>query len=49
MKAVKKLALLVKNDPVLKMAFVAAMAAALVAAKQVLPTGSKEVDGGVVA
>ncbi len=48
MKAVKKLALLVKNDPVLKMAFVAAMAAALVAAKQVLPDEGKVVDGGVV-
>jgi len=47
-KAVKKLALVLKNDPVLKMALVAAMAAALVAAKQVLPTGSKEFDGGVV-
>ena len=48
MKAAKKLALLMKNDPVLKMAFVAAMAAALVAVKQVLPTDLKEVDGGVV-
>ncbi len=48
MKAVKKFALLVKNDPILKMALVAAMAAVLVAAKQILPTESKEVDGGVV-
>ena len=48
MKAAKKLTLLMKNDPVLRIAFVAAMAAALVAMKQVLPTGSKEFDGGVV-
>ena len=49
MKAAKKLALLVKNDPVLKLAFVAAMAAVVVAAKQVLPSEIKDVDGGIVA
>ncbi len=49
MKAARKLALLVKNDPVLKMVFVAAMAAVILAAKQLLPTESKEFDVGVVA
>ncbi len=49
MKAARKLALLVKNDPVLKMIFVAAIAAVILAAKQLLPTESKEVDVGVVA
>jgi len=47
-KAAKKLALLVKNDPVLKLAFVAAMAAVVVAAKQVLPSEIKDVDVGIV-
>ena len=47
-KSLEKLAILIKNDPVLKMAFVAAMAAVLVAAKQLLPTESKEVEYGVV-
>ena len=49
MKAAKKLALLVKNDPILKMIFVAAMAAVILAAKQLLPAESKEFDGGIVA